>query len=72
MNTASRMEAYGAEGEIQVSESVWNELHNDYVLESRGDIEIKGKGKMKTFFLKGKVQRPSINSGMTRTLPVHT
>ena len=32
---------------------------NDYLFESRGDIDIKGKGKMKTYFLRGKVQRAS-------------
>jgi class 3 adenylate cyclase len=51
VNTASRMESHGTAGEIQVSAAVAQELANDYRLERRGDIEIKGKGRMPTWFL---------------------
>jgi guanylate cyclase len=54
VNTASRMESHGVPGEIQVTERVATALDGDYVLEARGAIEIKGKGAMPTWFLRGR------------------
>jgi adenylate cyclase len=45
------METTGAEGRIQVSEAAYERLRDDFVLEPRGEIEIKGKGAMPTWFL---------------------
>lgn len=53
VNTASRMESQGLPDEIQVSEEVFLELRDRYVLEPRGPVEIKGKGIMNTYLLKG-------------------
>jgi guanylate cyclase len=52
VNTASRMESQGIPDEIQVSEEVYLELRDDYVLEPRGPVDIKGKGIMNTYLLK--------------------
>lgn len=53
VNTASRMESSSIAGQIHVSErfkeAVTEYEQFDYV--ERGEIEIKGKGKMKTFFM---------------------
>ncbi|CAK8721251.1 Adenylate cyclase, class 3 [Candidatus Electrothrix gigas] len=54
VNTASRMESHGITGEIQVSENSYISLRGDYIFKERGIIDIKGKGKMKTYFLQGK------------------
>ncbi|MFK5970629.1 MAG: adenylate/guanylate cyclase domain-containing protein [Candidatus Marithrix sp.] len=54
VNTASRMESHGVSDEIQVSEVVYNRLKDKFFLEERGLIEIKGKGKMNTYLLKGR------------------
>lgn len=51
VNVAARMETTGAEGKIQVSQAAYERLRDDYVLEPRGEIEIKGKGAMPTWFL---------------------
>lgn len=51
VNTASRMESHGASGCIQVTANLYEALRNDYVFEPRGEIVIKGKGKMETYFL---------------------
>lgn len=51
VNIASRMESHGEAGRIHCSESVYEELHHIYKFEERGTIDIKGKGKMRTFFL---------------------
>ena len=57
VNTASRMESHGVENCIQLTESTYDRLKDNYVCEERGIIDIKGKGKMKTYFLKGKVNK---------------
>lgn len=51
VNTASRMESHGIADKIQVTQQVYEKLKNHYHLEYRGDIEIKGKDKMATYFL---------------------
>jgi class 3 adenylate cyclase len=51
VNLASRMESTGIAGRIQVSGAVEERLRDRYRLESRGLVEIKGKGLMETFFL---------------------
>ncbi len=53
VNTASRMESHGMAGRIQTTESIYARLHEKYEFEARGVIHIKGKGDMRTYFLKG-------------------
>ncbi len=52
VNTASRMESHGIGGEIQVSEDTYNLIQNDFVFEKRGEIDVKGKGRLVTYMLK--------------------
>ncbi|XP_053560201.1 atrial natriuretic peptide receptor 1 [Bombina bombina] len=62
VNTASRMESNGEALKIHVSTetcSVLEEL-NCFELELRGDVEMKGKGKMRTYWLIG--ERSDSNS----------
>lgn len=51
VNTASRMESAGVPGAIQISEATRHLLDAKYVLEPRGTIEVKGKGRMATSLL---------------------
>lgn len=53
VNTASRMASYGMPGEIQVSSATHELLMGSFIFEERGPIEIKGKGLMKTYLLRG-------------------
>jgi class 3 adenylate cyclase len=53
VNTAARMESHGTPGEIQVTESTWQLLRDRYRFEDHGVIEVKGKGPMRTWFLRG-------------------
>lgn len=53
VNVASRMESTGEPGKIQVSLETYERLKSDFILESRGVMEIKGKGEMRTWFLIG-------------------
>jgi adenylate cyclase len=54
VNVAARMETTGVAGKIQISHSVYERLKDQFVLESRGEIEVKGKGSMQTWFLTGR------------------
>ena len=51
VNTASRMESHGVAQKIQVTADVYTLLKDDFICESRGHIDIKGKGNMETWFL---------------------
>ena len=53
VNTASRMESQGRPGRIQVSEATYERLRDKYELRERGQIEVKGKGWMTTYYLIG-------------------
>lgn len=54
VNTASRMESHGEAGKIQVTQATANLLKDEFILKSRGPIDVKGKGRMKTWFLTGR------------------
>jgi class 3 adenylate cyclase len=54
VNTASRMESHGISGQIQVTNATYAILKDTFIFEKRGEIEVKGKGKMKTYFLQGR------------------
>ncbi len=54
VNVASRMESHGSPGEVQVSEAVYEAAKDAFDFEPRGEITVKGKGAMKTFFLRGR------------------
>jgi len=51
VNVASRMESTDPVGKIQVTHDVFDRLRHEFVLEERGDVEVKGKGVMRTWFL---------------------
>lgn len=53
VNTASRMETSGQPGRIHLSEQAAEMLSDDFDIEERGTIEVKGKGPMKTYWLVG-------------------
>jgi class 3 adenylate cyclase len=54
VNLASRMESLSEPGRIQVTQPVYERLRARYELEPRGQIEVKGKGLMSTWFLTGR------------------
>ena len=53
VNVASRLESQGVPGMIQVSESTAERLQSKFVVEERGLLDIKGKGQVRSFFLRG-------------------
>jgi adenylate cyclase len=54
VNVASRMESTDSVGRIQVPEDVYLRLKDEFVLQERGHIEVKGKGIMRTWYLVGR------------------
>jgi adenylate cyclase len=65
VNVASRMESTDSVGRIQVPEDVYQRLKGDFVLQERGEIEIKGKGCMRTWYLIGR--KPDTGFGAVHT-----
>ncbi|HKW72272.1 MAG TPA: adenylate/guanylate cyclase domain-containing protein [Candidatus Dormibacteraeota bacterium] len=53
VNIASRMESHGIPDQIQVTEAVYERVKNEFAFEQRGLIDVKGKGPMLTYLLKG-------------------
>lgn len=51
INTASRMESNSEPMKINVSEAAYKKLNGIYTFAERPEIEVKGKGKMKMYFL---------------------
>lgn len=54
VNVASRMETKSAPGKINVSESTYELIKDEYDCEFRGEIDVKNKGMMKMFFVNGR------------------
>jgi class 3 adenylate cyclase len=53
VNTASRLEHHGEAGRVHVSQAVADRLGAPFSFEPRGEIELKGRGTMQTYFLHG-------------------
>lgn len=53
VNTAARLETYGMNGKIQVTEETKRILEWDFNFEERGTVSIKGKGDMELWYLEG-------------------
>ncbi|MEH1963552.1 MAG: adenylate/guanylate cyclase domain-containing protein [Nostoc sp.] len=54
VNIASCMESQGIASKIQVTEDTYKCLCDQFLFEKRGEIEVKGKGKMTTYLLIGR------------------
>ncbi|CAE7239291.1 gcy-17 [Symbiodinium sp. CCMP2456] len=53
VNTASRMESTSEPGCTQITEATQARLSDTFYTEERGEIEVKGKGTLRTHFLRG-------------------
>jgi len=51
VNIASRMESMSKPGRVNLSETTWHEIKDDFPCEYRGEIEVKNRGPLKMYFL---------------------
>jgi class 3 adenylate cyclase len=58
VNTASRMESHGVPGRVHVSEATYQLLAEDFDVEKRAPIEVKGKAPMQTYLVVGQRRDP--------------
>lgn len=54
VNTAARMATHAEPGSVQVTAATAEALPSDYRVEARGEIEVKGKGRMRVYRLTGR------------------
>ena len=54
VNIAGRMQSHGTPGRIQVTRATYELLKDEFILEPRGMIEVRGKGEMETWYLIGR------------------
>ena len=59
VNTAARMESHGEPGQVQVTQSTYELLRDDFELEHRGNVYVKGKGDMPTYWLRSRKGKPA-------------
>ena len=59
VNTASRMESHGTPGKIQMTESTYELIKDEFICEERGTAMIKGKGEMRLWYLLRERDSPS-------------
>jgi guanylate cyclase len=68
VNMASRMESHGTPGHIQVTQATYELLRDEFELERRGPVSIKGKGEIETWYLVGRrpeSMSPATTDGLT-------
>lgn len=57
VNMASRMEAHGQSGTIQITRSTFELVKDDFACEARGLVEVKGAGRVETWHVTGRRRR---------------
>jgi class 3 adenylate cyclase len=71
VNTASRMESTGLPGRVQVTEQMQRALAPQFDLTERGEVEVKGKGRLHTWLLLGRktAQVPPVTAAVDSIRP---
>ncbi len=59
VNVASRMESHGKPGAIHVTAAFAQRVSDRFIVEARGEIEVKGKGLLETYWLIAARPRPN-------------
>ncbi len=59
VNVASRMESHGVAGKVHITNATYQLLKDDFECVSRGEVQIKGKGNMETWFVVAPKDRPA-------------
>jgi adenylate cyclase len=69
VNVAARMETTDVEGRIQVPQDVYERLNHAFLLEERGEVDVKGKGVMTTWYLVGRRNDEAVRSAVEEGAP---
>jgi adenylate cyclase len=69
VNVAARMETTDVEGRIQVPQDVYERLNHAFLLEKRGEVDVKGKGVMTTWYLVGRRNDEAVRSAVEHGAP---
>ncbi|XP_011301082.1 soluble guanylate cyclase 88E [Fopius arisanus] len=69
VNVASRMEATSEAMQIHISQSTKELLSPSYKVKERGEIQVKGKGSMKTYWLEKRISRMNNPKSMKNQRP---
>jgi adenylate cyclase len=64
VNVAARMETTDVEGRIQVPQDVYERLNHAFLFEERGNVDVKGKGVMHTWYLVGRRDDHAVRSAV--------
>ncbi len=64
VNTASRMESTGVAGAIQITSATYERIKGTFLCEHRGEVDVKGLGRMDTYFLIDQRERPRWRGGI--------
>jgi guanylate cyclase len=56
VNIASRMESHGYRGAIQITRATYEIIQSEFVCEPHGTVEVKGKGEMEVWHVKGEAK----------------
>lgn len=70
VNTASRMESTSTAMKVHISQTTKELLGPNYKLSDRGEIEVKGKGNMKTYWLEDREYRTKLPANLISLSPV--
>jgi adenylate cyclase len=70
VNVAARMETTDVEGRIQVPNDVYERLNHKFLLEERGEVDVKGKGMMTTWYLVGRRDDEAVKNAVERRTAV--
>ncbi|XP_050525480.1 soluble guanylate cyclase 88E-like isoform X2 [Daktulosphaira vitifoliae] len=65
VNTASRMESTSEAMKIHISQTTRDSISSSYTVKERGEIYVKGKGAMKTYWLEHRESRPPLSRVLT-------
>lgn len=63
VNVASRMESHGIPGEIQIAQTTYELVKEQYRCTPRGKIDVKGKGKMAAWRVVGPARSEAMSGG---------
>jgi adenylate cyclase len=72
VNVASRMESTDVEGRIQVPHHVYERIRHAFEFEERGDVDIKGRGLMHTWYLTGRRDDKAVRGAVEIAAPTMT